>query len=179
MSMASIAIGRPAVGEFAPYYGRYIEQVPDGDILELLERQGRETVALLRPVDEHKAGYRYAAGKWSIREVVGHLIDCERVFTYRAVSFARSDANALPGFDENEWAAVSNADRRTLASLLTELAAVRAATVALFRGFGETELARHGTASGNRVTVRGLLYIVAGHERHHVRILRERYLTPQ
>jgi hypothetical protein len=175
--MASSTIGRPVAGEYAPYHGGYVGEVPEGDVLSLLERQGSETIALLRGVGEPKSGHRYAAGKWSVREVIGHLIDAERVFTYRALTFARGDSNALPGFDENGWAGLSNADTRTLASLIDEFSAVRAATLALFRSFGDVELARQGTASGHRVTVRGLLYVTTGHERHHVRILRERYLA--
>jgi DinB superfamily len=175
-SMASTTIGRPAAGEYAPYHGGYVGEVPEGDVLALLEGQGKETITLLEGVGERKSGHRYAAGKWSIREVVGHVIDAERVFTYRALTFARGDANALPGFDENGWATVSNAHARTLASLIDEFSAVRAATLALFRSFGDPELTRQGIASGHRVTVRGLLYVTTGHERHHVRILRERYL---
>ena len=175
--MVSSTIGRPAAGEYAPFHGGYVHEVPEGDVLALLERQGKETIALLQGVGETKSGHRYASGKWSIREVIGHLIDAERVFTYRALTFARGDPNALPGFDENGWAAVSNADTRTLASLIDEFSAVRAATLALFRSFGDAELARPGTASGHPVSVRGLLYVTAGHERHHVRILRERYLA--
>jgi hypothetical protein len=174
--MASATIVRPATDEYAPFHATYVGEVPDGDVLALLEEQGKETMALLHSVGEQRSGYRYAAGKWSIREVVGHIMDAERVFSYRALTFARGDGTALPGFDENGWAAVSNAHRRTLADLLGEFSALRAATVALFRSFSEAELARHGTASGHRVTVRGLLYVVTGHERHHVRILRERYL---
>jgi uncharacterized damage-inducible protein DinB len=176
-AMATLTIQRPAPDEYSPYHSGYVTAVPDGDVLALLERQGKETIALLRSLDEAKSAHRYADGKWSIRGVVGHVIDAERVFSYRALTFARGDENALPGFEENAWAAASNADHRALAQLVEEFAAVRAATVALFRGFGEAEYARHGTASGQRVTPRGLLYVIAGHERHHVRILRERYLV--
>ena len=175
--MPTLTIPRPAADEYSPYHSVYVNAVPEGNVLDLLERQARETIALLGSIGEEKSKHRYAEGKWSIRGVVGHVTDAERVFTYRALTFARGDRNALPGFEENEWADTSNADRRTLAQLLDEFAAVRAATVALFRGFGEAELARQGTASGQRVTPRGLLYVVAGHERHHVRILRERYLV--
>jgi hypothetical protein len=170
-------IARPASSEYAPFYGGYVGAVPDGDFLPLLERQGSETVALLRAVSEKTSQHRYAPGKWSIREVVGHLTDAERVFTYRALSFARGDATPLPSFDENTWAATSNADRRPLADLIGDFEAVRAATLALLRGFDEEQFARAGIASGHQVTVRALAYIVAGHERHHVRILRERYLS--
>jgi hypothetical protein len=173
--MASATIARPAAGEYAAYYGAYISQVPDGNLLSQLEQQGRETAALLRGVDEKKSQHRYAPGKWTIREVVGHIIDAERVFTYRAVTFARGDATPLPSFDENGWAKTSNASRRSMADLISELEAVRAATIALFRGFSEAEFVRTGTASNNPFTVRALAYIVAGHERHHVKILQERY----
>lgn len=170
-------IARPASNEYAPYYGGYIGAVPDGDLLALLETQGRDTVALLRAVSEQKSQHRYAPGKWTIREVLGHVNDAERVFTYRALSFARGDETPLPSFDEGPWAAASNADSRGMAELIEDFEAVRAATLTLFRGFGEDQFARSGIASGNRVTVRALAYIVAGHERHHVRILRERYLS--
>jgi uncharacterized damage-inducible protein DinB len=173
--MTSVIIPRPASSEYAPYYGTYVGAVPEGDLLSLLKRQGRETVKLLREINEKKSQYRYAPGKWTIREVAGHISDAERVFTYRALRFARGDATPLASFDQNEWAAETNADARPLAEHIEELAAVRAATLALFRGFSEEQFARSGTASGHQVTVRALAYITAGHERHHVKILRERY----
>lgn len=175
--MTTLAITRPETGQYAPSHSAYVDAVPDGDVLAMLERQVNDTVALLEGIGEQRSQHRYAPGKWSIREVIGHVIDAERVFAYRALSFARGDRNALPGFEENEWAATSNAHGRSLASLLDELRRVRASTVALFRSFGAAEWARGGTASGHRVTVPALAYVVAGHERHHVRILRERYLT--
>lgn len=175
--MANPSIPRPAAGDYAPFHAGYIGHVPDGDVIALLERQGRETVALLRGISEKQSVHRYAPGKWSIREVVGHMNDAERVFAYRALSFARADTNVLPGFDENAWGAATNADSRTLADLTDDYAAVRAATLALFRGFSDRELARGGTASNHRVTVAATAYIVAGHERHHLNILKERYLS--
>jgi hypothetical protein len=171
----TVTISRPGSTEYAPFHSSYVGAVPDGDVLALLERQGRETVALLRSISEKKSQHRYQPGKWSIRQVVGHIIDAERVFTYRALTFARGDAIALPGFDENQWAEGSNADHRTLAELIDEFAAVRAASVALFRGFGESEFARSGKASGHNASVRALAYVTTGHERHHVKILKERY----
>ena len=173
--MASLTIQRPAQGEYNPYYEGYISQVPQGDLLMLLEQQGRDTAALLRGVSEEKSQYRYAPSKWSIREVVGHLADAERVFAYRAVTFARSDPTPLPSFDENVWAGNSNAGSRKLAELATEFAAVRQSTLALFRSFTEGHFAQSGVASNNKVSVRALAYIIAGHERHHVKILHERY----
>lgn len=175
--MPAMSVPRPGTGEYAPFYAGYVAGVPDGDLIALLEQQAEETAGLLGAISEEKSHHRYAPGKWTIREVLGHIIDGERVFTYRALTFARGDAGPLPSFDENAWAASSNADRRTMKQLLAEYRAVRAATVALFRGFGDEEFARSGVASKNPVTVRALAYIVAGHERHHLKILRERYLS--
>lgn len=168
-------ISRPAASEFAPFYAGYVASVPDGDIVEILETQHRETLAALRTVSEERAGFRYAPGKWSIREVVMHLSDSERVFTYRALHFARGGRDALPSMDENSWVPMAQADRRPLPDIAAEFAAVRAATVALFRSFGEAQFARSGTASSNPVSVRALAFITAGHERHHLRVLREKY----
>lgn len=168
---------RPGDTEFAPYYAGYVGLVPDGDFLKNLEQQGKDTQKLLRGVSEEKSKYRYAEGKWSVREMVGHIADAERVFTYRALTFARGDTAPLPGFDENTWAKVSTAHSRTLASLLDELQAVRASSLALFGSFTDEEIARGGVASKNPVTVRAIAYIVAGHERHHVNVLLERYLS--
>jgi hypothetical protein len=175
--MPVITVPRPSSSEYAPFYAGYVAGVPDGDLIALLEEQGQETLALLGAISEEQSNYRYAPGKWTVREVLGHIMDGERVFSYRALTFARGDAGPLPSFDENAWAAASNAGRRTMKDLLGEYRAVRAATVALFRSFGEEELARSGVASKNPVTVRALAYIVAGHERHHLKILRERYLS--
>lgn len=175
--MTNVPIQRPAGTDYAPFHAGYVQGVPEGDVLAFLERQGRETIALLRGISEKQSQHRYALGKWSIREVVGHMNDAERVFTYRALSFARGDATPLPGFDENSWGASSNADRRTLAELIEDFSSVRAATLALFRGFSEQQIDRSGTASGHRMTVAALAYIAAGHEKHHVKILKERYLS--
>jgi hypothetical protein len=167
---------RPQVGEYAAYYDKYVATVPDGNVVDILRAQRDETVRLFGSIDEAKASHRYAAGKWSIAEVLGHVTDTERVFTYRAVTFARGDRTPLPSMDQEVWSAGSNASRRTLESLVEEYQAVRAATLALFGSFSDTEFAREGVASDNRVTVRGLAWITAGHERHHMKILRERYL---
>jgi hypothetical protein len=170
-----VTISRPRAGDHAPYYSRYVDLVPDGNVIELLERQGKETNALLGRVDEQTSLFRYAPEKWSVREVVGHVADAERVFAYRAVTFARGDATALPGFDQDVWSRSTNANDRSLAELASELAAIRASTLGLLRGFGPAEVARGGTASDNHVTVGALAYIMAGHELHHVKILREKY----
>ena len=174
LSPAALAV-RPAADEFAPYYARYIEQVPDGDVLDTLERQLEETVALADRFGEAGAAYRYAPGKWSVKEVLGHLTDAERIFTYRAVCAARGETGPLPPFDENAYVAGADFDARTLNSLLGELTAVRRATLTFFRGLPLSAFDRRVVANGVPVSVRALGWILTGHERHHVRILRERY----
>jgi hypothetical protein len=171
----AVTIARPKAGDYAPYYSRYVDLVPDGNVIDLLERQGKDTAALLRRVDDKASLSRYAPGKWSVREVAGHMADTERVFAYRTVAFARGDSTPLPGFDQDVWAKATNANDRPLPDLTSELAAIRASTVALLRSFGAAELARSGTASDNHVTVAALAYMIAGHELHHVKILREQY----
>lgn len=168
---------RPDPSEHAPFYAGYIARVPEGDILDLLVQQMHDTSALLAGLSEGQGSHRYAPGKWSIKEVVGHIADTERVFAYRALRFARADATPLASFDENAWVAGSGADRRSLRDLAEELLAVRHATVALVRSLTEEAAARSGTASGKTVTVRALVYMTAGHELHHLAILRERYLS--
>jgi uncharacterized damage-inducible protein DinB len=166
---------RPAPDEYAPYYGTYISKVGDGDVVQALKQQVTGTVAYLRAIPESRAGHRYAEGKWSIREVVGHLADAERIFAYRALRFARNDSTALPGFDENAFVANSRFDDRTLGSLIDEFAAVRAASIAQFHGFFPEEWLRGGTASGKHMSVRALAWVIAGHELHHLGVLKERY----
>jgi hypothetical protein len=168
---------RPATTEFAPFYAGYVGLVPAGDVRDHLRTQGMETVALLSGVSEAKAEQAYAAGKWTLKEVVGHIIDAERVFSYRMLSIGRGDPASLPPFDENLWVPASNANNRTMAGLLLELATVRAATVQLVNALDAAAWTRLGTASGKTVSVRALAYITAGHERHHVKIIRERYLA--
>lgn len=167
---------RPEPNEYADYYGSYIAGV-DEPLMQALEDETREWRTLLASVPPEKEGYRYAAGKWSIREVVGHVIDAERMFSVRAMAFARGDRSHYPSFDENAYAAASGADGRTLADLAEELSAVRAATLLLLRSFSEEVWSRRGVASGNEFTVRSLAWIIAGHSRHHRRVLKERYLS--
>lgn len=168
--------GRPATSEHAPYYGRYIEQVADGDVLETLERQMRDTRALLAGVPAARETFRYAPDKWSLREVVGHLIDVERTFTLRALWFARGAGSPLPSLEQDEWAAASNAGGRALSELMDEWAAVRDSGVRMFRGFDAEAWSRAGVASGFPFTVRSIPWIIAGHEVHHRRLIAERYL---
>lgn len=170
-------IPRPDASEHLPYFGKYVELVPDGDLIQMLRTHLDETLALVRGVPEERGGHRYAEGKWSIREVLGHVIDTERVFAYRALRIARGDATPLEGFDENAYAAASEADSRTLADLAEELEHVRLGSIAFLRGLSHEALARRGTASGAEVTVRALAWILAGHELHHRGLLQERYLS--
>lgn len=167
---------RPGPSEYSPYYGRYIELVPDGSIVDLLRTQVRGTLELLRSLPEAKGDHSYAPDKWSIKQVVGHVIDGERVFSYRALRFGRSDATQLPGFEQDDYVRAGGFAARSLRHLADELEAVRRATVLLYEGFGEEHWSRKGIASANPVTVRALAYIIAGHELHHVKILKEKYL---
>ena len=167
---------RPAPDEFAPYYGRYIERVPSGHIVDFLRSHAGTFGALLAQIPRDRESYAYAPGKWTIRELVLHVIDTERVMAYRALSIGRGDQTPLPGFDENVWAPESGANARPLTDLIAEFAAVRGATIALLNGLPAAAWSRRGTASNNPVSTRGLAYIIAGHAVHHEGILRERYL---
>jgi len=174
--MTAPAIARPATDEYAPYYGTYVSKVPEGDLFALLSNQLADTLTLIRSLPEARGGHRYAPGKWSIKEVIGHVIDAERIFSYRGLRIGRGDATPLPGFEQNDYVPAGAFDRRTLRDLADELAAVRQATILLFRHLDAEALARRGTASGNPISARALAYIIAGHERHHVEILKSKYL---
>jgi len=167
---------RPEPTEYNEFYAGYVAVVPEGDILDILGAEGAEALATFEEVSPGKLDYRYEPGKWTAREVVGHILDAEWIFTYRALRFARGDATPLPGMDQDEFMAGANFGERDMASMIAEFRHLRAANRALFGSFGEDVLDRSGTASGCSFTVRGLLYIVAGHAIHHVRVLRERYL---
>ncbi|HLM56348.1 MAG TPA: DinB family protein [Pyrinomonadaceae bacterium] len=175
MSAAAPAV-KPGSGEYASYYEKYVALVPEGDVVETLGRQMDETLALLAGVDEGRAGGSYEPGKWSVKELVGHIIDSERVFAYRALRFARGDQTPLPGFDQETFSRHVDFDSRPLPHIIEEFASVRRATLSLLGSFDEEAWGRRGVASDNEVSVRALAYIIAGHEAHHVRILRERYL---
>jgi uncharacterized damage-inducible protein DinB len=167
---------RPEQSEYLPYYHKYVALVPTGDVIETLTRQSADTLALLGGLDEAQGNHAYEPGKWSIKGVVGHVIDTERIFAYRALRFARNDQTPLPGYDQDDYGRVANFDARTLASLAKEYASVRAATIALFRSLDDEALQRRGQANDAEVSVRALAHIIAGHELHHVGIIRERYL---
>ena len=166
----------PAASEYAPYFEKYVSLVPAGDVVETLERQAAETLALLRGLDEEKAGSRYEPGKWSIKQIVGHLADAERVFAYRALCFARGDRTPLPGFEQDDYVRGGNFDARPITDLADEFDAVRRATVALFRQLDDESWRRTGTANDNPFTVRAIAHIIAGHELHHLGVLKAKYL---
>lgn len=168
-------IGLPEPSEYEPYYGRYIKNVSEDDIVAALEAQARETAALLARIDEEKGSFRYGPDKWSVKEVVGHVADAERVFAYRALAIARGDKASLPGFDEQEYMQHANFGERPMRSVADEYATTRAATVATFRGFSDEAWRRSGTANNAGISVRALASIALGHERHHLNVLRERY----
>ncbi|MDD5563740.1 MAG: DinB family protein [Thermoanaerobaculaceae bacterium] len=171
-------VGRPEAGEYAPYFERYVALVPGEDPVAALEEQATTAGRMLRGLSEAGAGFRYAAGKWSVREVVGHCADAERVFGYRALSFARGEKAALPPFDENEFARLAGHDGVALAELLDEFAAVRAATLHLLRHLPAAAWQRRGVASGKEISVRAIAFVMAGHVAHHVAILSEKYGVP-
>jgi hypothetical protein len=162
--------------EAAEYYFTYIDKVGPGDICRILEEQLAETLPLLEAISEDRSLHRYAPDKWSIRDVLGHLNDCERLFVSRAFWFARGFDSPLPSFDQNVAVSVAGADSRPWRSHIEEFRLVRAATVAFFSNLPSDAWARRGVASGNPFTVRALAYMAAGHVTHHVRILKERYL---
>jgi uncharacterized damage-inducible protein DinB len=166
---------RPASTEYDPYYWKYIDLVPDGDIVTILRSQIETTLAFLRQVPEEKAGESYAPGKWTVKEVIGHLIDTERIFAYRALRIGRNDKTPLPGFEQDDYVAGTNFNARTLAGLTEEFSAVRSTTIHLFKHFSDEEWQRRGTANEKEITTRALAYNVAGHELHHVGILKSRY----
>ena len=168
--------GRPQADECAEYYHRYIAAAEE-PLLETLAREPEDWDRLLARFPSEMERHRYTQGKWSVREVVAHVIDAERTFTMRALAFARGDQAHFPPFDQNEYASESRADRRSLASLAEELRAVRRATVLLLRSFEDEVWGRRGVASGKEFTVRSLAWIIAGHSAHHRWVLTERYLA--
>jgi len=173
--MNTRTLGRPEPDEIPSHYVGYIKRVPESDPVMVCAEQIEETANLLRGLSEKEAMYRYDRGKWSIKEVVGHLCDIERIMAYRALRIARGDTTPLPSFDENAYVPVAKFDGRSLVDLVGELRTARASTLALLRTFDADAWLRRGTASGKPVSVRALAFMIPGHERHHVDILRTRY----
>ena len=175
--MTDVTTARPDQTEYVPYFGKYVSLVPQGDIVGVLGEQIGETLALLNSIPEERAGFRYAPDKWSIKELVGHLIDSERIFSYRALRFARNDQTELPGFEQDDYVRGGSFDSTPLADLAAEFASVRQATVLLFKHLNDDAWTRRGAANESEVSVRALAHIIAGHELHHRKILREKYLS--
>jgi len=167
---------RPATDEYLPYYSRYIQRVPEGDVVTALRSQIGETLALLRGLPESVATYRYAADKWSVNEMVGHVIDTEKIFGYRALRFARGDNTPVPGYEQDDYVRGSSFNAYPLSELADELETVRRATLYFFQHLDDDAWARRGVANNAEVSVRALAYIIAGHELHHREMLRTRYL---
>jgi len=174
--MRSVETGRPTAAEYAPHFEKYLVLVPEHEIVPVLEGQKQEVARALSIISEAQAGYRYAEGKWSIRQVVGHLVDTERIFGYRALCVARGEQGPLPGFDENQYVVNARFDSIPLGELIRELEIVREGNVGLFRHLGAEEWGRVGTANGKAVSVRALAFVMAGHVRHHLGIVAERYV---
>jgi uncharacterized damage-inducible protein DinB len=171
----ALTIPHPTPHEYAEFHRGYMSNVTgEPDAIAILDRQ-RRTIDALRQLTPQQAGHRYADGKWTVREIIGHLSDSERVFAYRLLCIARGETGLLPGFDEQSYAAQSNADRRTLHDLVDELAAVRASTLALVRSLDENALVRTGTVNQWSLSVRAIAFITAGHFAHHMNVLRDRY----
>jgi len=167
---------RPESNEYAPYYDRYISLVPDGDLRATLASQPAQLENLLAGMTEDQALRAYAPGKWSIKELLGHVIDGERIFAYRALRIGRNDKTPLPGFEQDDFVANTDFNKRPLAGLLEEFATVRKANMFLFGGFADEEWLRIGSASGNPLSARAAAYIAAGHVIYHMEILKSRYL---
>lgn len=172
-----MTLARPPAGEYAAYYEKYISLVPTDDVVSLLEAQGKQTVQFLSTRSEEDGDYRYAGDKWTVKEVVGHIADTERIFTYRALRIARADKTPIEGFEQDDYVKHGGFNVRSLASLVVEFRDVRSASLALFRSLSDSAWLQRGTANKNEVSVRALAFIVAGHELHHRRILEERYFA--
>jgi len=170
-------MSRPVETEYAPDYQGYVDQVSENDVLPVLRSQMDDLDVLLERVAPENETYRYAPGKWSIREIVGHLIDGERVFGYRAFCIARGEQQNLPGFDQDEYMTTAPYDKVELGDLLSELRLIRLGNIAMFRTLDEESWTRTGTANANQISVRAIAFIMVGHLRHHMKVLRERYLT--
>jgi hypothetical protein len=170
---------KPDLQTVPSFHKRYVELVKDYDVLDALKISGRQTSELVRAIMEHKGDYRYAPGKWSIKELLCHMMDTERILAYRALRFARNDSTLLPGFEENDYAPEANAHGRSISRIADEMERLRVTTLDLFSSFTTEMLNRKGIASNNELSVLHLGYIIAGHESHHRKILVERYLAQQ
>lgn len=171
-----LSINRPQPGEYPDYYQTYMDLLPEGDVLYLLEKQAVDLRHMFKNIDDARAQEAYAPGKWSMKELLQHMLDSERIFAYRALCISRGEEASLPGYDENRYAYNSMANIRLLSDMLDECDLVRRANMMMFRSFTSEMLDMHGVANGKPLTVRGIIHVMAAHELHHMNILQERYL---
>jgi hypothetical protein len=174
--MSTSLVSAPDASEYAPYYGRYISLVGSGDIVGILASQADEMRSILSGISEQQGAFRYAPEKWTIKQMLGHVIDTERIFAYRALRISRGDKTPIEGFEQDGYVENGPFERYTMAGIAEEYSAVRSSTLHLFRNLQPQDWTRRGTASGKEVSVRALAYMIAGHEVHHWNLLREKYL---
>ena len=170
-------MSRPQPDEYPEYYNLYINLVGDGDIVDVLEQQSREIQHFLSTLNEESGDHTYAFGKWTIKEILGHLIDSERIFAYRALRIARQDKQNLPGYDADEYVKSGNFYRRTLQDFREEMLLLRAANLKQFANFDDNDLHQKGMANDMEFSVNAILYVMAGHELHHLNFIKNNYLT--
>lgn len=168
---------RPLENEFPHYYGPYIQLVPEGNVLDLLDSQLDKTIGLLSSLTEEQVNFRYAEGKWSLKEVIGHMSDTERVMGYRLMCIARGEKGLLPGFNEDDYVLGANFGLRSFSSMIEDYEIVRRSTLSLCRGIDDEAWDRVGKANGYDTSARAFSYIIAGHELHHLHIIKDRYLN--
>lgn len=168
---------RPDLSTVPPFYHNYVNQVKVEDLNEAIQSNTKAAIAFFRSIPEQKWTYRYAEGKWSIKEMLQHIIDTDRIFSYRALCIARGEKASLPGFEENDYAAASKADKRTSADLINEFETLRRSIQQLFISLDEDQLASTGIANGNSITANAIGFIIPGHTQHHLNVLKERYLS--
>ncbi|GMR25538.1 MAG: DinB family protein [Ignavibacteria bacterium] len=166
---------RPKPGDYNLYYDRYISLIEEDDIINVIEKQKKSSEIFLKSFTEENGIFSYAEGKWTVKEVLGHLIDTERIMAFRALAFARGEKQSIPGFEQDNYVAESNFNKRSLDDLINEFKTVRESNIILFKSIDKEVLNRRGTASDSEITVLALIYIIAGHEKHHMKFLRERY----
>ena len=173
----SIIIAKPKSGQYPEYLETYIGRVPSNDLIHYFENQQDSVASLAALLSEEQLMHRYAEGKWSVKDIFAHLIDSERIFNYRALTFARGDATELPGFEENDYVNTANADTRSAPQIIADFNAGRCSTIELFKSFDEEMLDKIGVANATARSVRAMGYAIAGHEIHHLGVIRERYLV--
>lgn len=175
MSLLDWDDNRPEPDEYGEFYQGYIDLVDEPNIIQVLIQQGQQVYAVVQRLTPGEVSHRYEEGKWSVKQVIGHLVDTERIMAYRALSISRGETKSLPGYNQDQYVEQASFENRSLQSISTEYDALRNANISMFNSFSEDQILRKGTANGVTVSVRALAYIIAGHERHHMQVLEERY----